>query len=177
MDNGSGSKTVRSSSFPGFEQGIQPGAHCRPAFKLSGCGFSPHSLKWMNLFLANRRQRVKVGNMHSKWAPLSCGIPQGTVLGPTLFLVFINELSTNLVGSRLFLQMTLPCFPLETTSLHSPHLTQNSISNQTASCCNENLTISSRNEQRPHTQRFKLRASIPALFTSLFGQGCSKGMI
>ena len=67
-------------------------------FKLSGCGFSPHSLKWMNSFLANRRQRVKVGNMHSEWATLSCGIPQGTVLGPALLLVFINDLPTNLVG-------------------------------------------------------------------------------
>ena len=63
------------------------GGSCR---KLSGCGLSPHSLKCMRSFLANRRRRVKVGNMHSEWATLSCGIPQGTVLGPTLFLVFIK---------------------------------------------------------------------------------------
>ena len=54
--------------------------------KLSVCGFFPHSLKWMNSFLANRRQRLEVGDMHSEWATLSCGIPQGTVLGPTLSL-------------------------------------------------------------------------------------------
>ena len=67
-------------------------------FKLSGCGFSPHSLKWTKSFLANRRQRVKVGNTHSEWATVSCGLPQGTVLGPTLFLLFINNPSANLVG-------------------------------------------------------------------------------
>ena len=67
--------------------------------------------------LANRRQRVKVGNMHSEWATLSCGIPQRTVLGPTLFLVFINELATKLVGKpSIFEDMTLLCFPVETAS-------------------------------------------------------------
>ena len=85
-------------------------------YKLSGCGFSPHSLKWMNSFLANRRQRVKVGNMHSEWATLSCGIPQGTVLGPTLFLVFINDLPTNLVGKPSIFADDSTVFSVETIS-------------------------------------------------------------
>ena len=41
---------------------------------------------------------------------------------------------------------------------------------------NENFTISSRNEHRPHTKRFQLRASIPALFTFPFCQGCWKAI-
>ena len=68
------------------------------SFKLSGCGFSSHSMKGMKSFLANCTQRVKVRKLHSEWATLSCGILQGTVLDPTPFLVFINDLSTNLVG-------------------------------------------------------------------------------
>ena len=91
-------------------------------FKLSGCGFSPHSLKWMNSFFANRRQRVKVGNMHSQWATISCGIPQGTVLGPTLFLVFINDLPTNLVGKPSIFADDFTVFSRETTSLRHARL-------------------------------------------------------
>ena len=50
----------------------------------------------MNSFLANRRQRVTIGNMHSEWATLSCGIPQ--LWDQHFSLSFINALSTNLVG-------------------------------------------------------------------------------
>ena len=89
-------------------------------FKLSRCGFSPHFLKWMKSFLANRRQRVQVGSMHSEWATLSCGIPQGVVLGPTLSLCSLMICQLILWGSRLFLQMTLPCFPVEATNLRQP---------------------------------------------------------
>ena len=62
--------------------------------KLIELGVRRSLLPWIINFLTNRRQRVKIGEIFSDWLPISAGVPQGTKVGPILFLVMINSLNT-----------------------------------------------------------------------------------
>ena len=70
--------------------------------KLRATGFSNHTIRWFKSYLANRLFSVNTGNCYSDPSNITCGVPQGSILGSLLFLVYVNGMS-QAVKSNLFL--------------------------------------------------------------------------
>ena len=60
--------------------------------KLGAYGFETDALRYMKSYLKNRKQKVRVNKTFSEWERITTSVPQGSILGPLLFTIFVNDL-------------------------------------------------------------------------------------
>ena len=82
---------------------------------LNAYGFSTDAMQMVHSYLTGRRQRVKVNGSFSSWKEMKLGVPKGSVLGPLLFNIFINDIF-------LLLNETEICNYADDTTIYCSHM-------------------------------------------------------
>jgi ribonuclease P/MRP protein subunit RPP40 len=109
-----------------FAKAFDSVVHSKLVAKLNSYGINNMVLKWIESFLTGRSQYVRIGFSVSSICPVVSGVPQGSVLGPILFIIYVNDIthlwSSNTVSIKLFADDTKLYTVLQDDSVSSTDL-------------------------------------------------------